>query len=195
MVSEKVRKILAVFGFMIPLISYSSIFLAISISPWFSWETNALSDLGAHSGSDVIFNTGLMLAGFLYLLLIMGLFIILKRPLKRIGLIILALSAISLFSIGLFPETAGDIHFIVSVSFFLSFPIGILVFSLGLYFYNGEKLLSIFGFIVPISSLIIWFYPWETVGVTGVAIPEFLSSLFGIIWLIIYSYRLYREEP
>jgi hypothetical membrane protein len=111
---------------------------------------------------------------------------------EKIGLLILAWSAISLFSIGLFPETVGDIHLMASISFFLSFPIGILAYSIGLYLSKHGKMLMYLGLIVLVASIIIWFYPWESIGVTGVAIPEFLSSLFGVLWLLTFSYKILR---
>ena len=61
------KRFYALFGFFGPLAAYISIGVSIVLSPWFSWESNALSDLGHAVKSEVasIFNFGLLLAGFL----------------------------------------------------------------------------------------------------------------------------------
>ena len=57
----------ALFGVVGPLVAYFFIGLSIILSPWFSWSTDALSDLGHSVKSDVasLYNFGLLLAGFL----------------------------------------------------------------------------------------------------------------------------------
>jgi hypothetical membrane protein len=56
----------SLFGVVGPLIAYFSIGVSMVLSPWFSWESNALSDLGHAIKSEVasIFNFGLLLVGF-----------------------------------------------------------------------------------------------------------------------------------
>ncbi|MCK4483018.1 hypothetical protein KAU55_07295, partial [Candidatus Bathyarchaeota archaeon] len=60
------EKTYALFGVIGSLLAYFSIGVSIALSPWFSWETNALSDLGhaVNSGVAPIFNFGLLLSGF-----------------------------------------------------------------------------------------------------------------------------------
>ena len=48
--NERVYALFGVFG---PLLVYVSITVSLVLSPWFSWETNALSDLGHSVTSDV----------------------------------------------------------------------------------------------------------------------------------------------
>ena len=64
------ERVYALFGVFGPLLLYISIAVSLVLSPWFSWETNTLSDLGHAVNSDVaaIFNLGLLLAGFLLML-------------------------------------------------------------------------------------------------------------------------------
>jgi hypothetical membrane protein len=56
----------ALFGVVGPLVAYLFIGVSIVLSPWFSWWSNALSDLGHSVDSDValLYNFGLLLAGF-----------------------------------------------------------------------------------------------------------------------------------
>jgi len=186
------RALIALIGLLVPLIAYGFIFIAILNAPWFSWYKNALSDLGAHQGSDIIFNTGLMIAGILETLFAYGLFKEFKDLTRRIGAAILVFSGIALFGIGLFPETYETIHLYFSIAFFVSFPFGI--FALGLsYIRNKENLLlGILAVLFFVASGIIWAFPWKAYGITGVAIPEFLSSLCGTIYIIAISLELLK---
>ena len=60
----------ALFGVVGPLVAYFFIVVSIGLSPWFSWSSNALSDLGHSVDSDVasLYNFGLLLAGFLMMI-------------------------------------------------------------------------------------------------------------------------------
>ena len=188
------QKIAGLCGILAPIVAYIFIFISIANAPWFTWQHNALSDLGAHAGSDITFNFGLMAAGILELIFSIGLFLHFKDILSRIGSIFLIVDSIALFAIGYFPETAGIIHYYVSVVFFVMFPLGYLIFTVALFKNSKDKLLCIVAFIAAIASIIIWSTPWESFGITGVAIPEFLSSLFGASWVVLMSWYLYKER-
>lgn len=177
-------------GFITPIVAYGSIFFAISLAPWFSWYRNALSDLGARSPSDVYFNLGLILSGILVTIFSIGLFYILKGVLGKFSAVILLIDSIALMGIGFFPETAGRIHFYFSVIFFLLYPISSLLFGLNLIMYKSNTFFGILSVIMTFLCFFIWFIiPWKSIGVTGVAIPEFLSSLLGCIWMVYIAYR------
>ena len=66
----------ALFGVVGPLVAYISIGVSIVLSPWFNWESNALSDLGHAIRSEVapIFDFGLLLAGFLLMVYVVTAF-------------------------------------------------------------------------------------------------------------------------
>jgi len=180
-------------GLLAPIIAYTAIFIAIANAPWFTWYANALSDLGAHAGSDYIFNTGLMIAGILLLLFSIGLFLHFQDLLSKVGAIFLVLDSIALFAIGFFPETAGIIHFYVSVMFFVMFPLGYLIISVAFLLKKSNIWLAMLALIGAIASIIIWSFPWRSFGITGVAIPEFLSSLVGSIWIVAIALQLLRN--
>jgi hypothetical membrane protein len=79
-----------------------------------------LSDLGVGSGAWA-FNSALMLAGasialFAYLGLRRT---VPNDPLTLAGVVLLVLSGILLFNIGVFTEDYGDLHTVISYSFFL----------------------------------------------------------------------------
>ncbi len=190
------RMKLAVYsGFIAPIIAYILIFISIANASWFTWQHNALSDLGAHAGTDITFNSGLMIAGILYLVFSVNLFLYYKKEeiLNKIGSLFLIVDAIALFCIGLFPETAGRIHYYVSVVFFVMFPFGFLFLSIGYILHKKDMTVAIVGFIGFVASAIIWSFPWNSYGITNVAIPEFISSLFVTAWVMLVAYKMYNE--
>jgi len=190
-------KTLALIGFLVPLVAYVGIFSAINNAPWFSWTQNALSDLGnsqVHPESAPYFNMGLMTTGILVTIFAIGIYSHMRNIVEKIGVILFILSGISLFGIGFFPEHVKPWHYIFSVAFFVLFGFALLVIGMGFLIAKRDMFLGVFGLIVGIADATIWIaIPWRSLGVTGVAIPEFLSSLFGVIWIVIYSIKLAKR--
>ena len=59
------------------IIALSAIGISLLISPWFSWESNALSDLGNYTNGTIaalVFNFGLIAAGICMLIFSLGFF-------------------------------------------------------------------------------------------------------------------------
>ena len=104
-------------------VAYSSITIAILVSPWFSWLNNALSDLGntsvqrnIASNSAFVFDGGLIISGILTIAFVLLLLRDFKFSWKYlIWGVPLAISAIDLSMIGIFNESFGDIHLAVSL--------------------------------------------------------------------------------
>jgi len=181
-------------GFITPLVAYGFIFFAIFNAPWFSWYKNALSDLGARNPSNVYFNSGLILAGILEVIFSLGFYKIVHGVIGKLSAIVLLIDFTSLIGIGVFPETAGRIHLYFSVIFFLLYPISSLLFGLNLLISKTDLIFGFSCIIMTFTCLAIWFIiPWRIMGVTGVAIPEFLSSLIGCIWMVYISYRYLKD--
>ncbi|MGQ4892232.1 MAG: DUF998 domain-containing protein [Candidatus Njordarchaeia archaeon] len=197
MESDKMENLLKykyLIGLITPIIAYGCIFAAIAVSPWFTWSKNALSDLGAHQGSNIIFNTGLIISGLLLILYTALIFERYGNIIGKIGTIILGLSGIFLLLIGVFPEQYGIIHYDVSVGFFVTFPIAMIILGITHYINWKDYILFVWGILAFIGSFTIWILiPWKTYGITGVAIPEFTSSLLGTTWLAIQSIKMHNE--
>lgn len=181
-------KIAGLCGVVGPIIAFSSIFLAISLSPWFSWSANALSDLGVSGTAVSVFNLGLMLSGLLAMVFAAGLFKALGREfLGRAGAVVLFLATIALFGVGLFPETAGEIHFYVSVAFFALLPISFLLIGVCLLMWKHGKKLGYISILIAGLAVSPWAFSWD-----GVAIPEMISVVFVSAWIMIMGLKLYR---
>ncbi len=55
-------------GIIGPVVALIMVFAAVLVSPWFRWDTNALSDLGV-SDAALIFNSALIIGGVFNFLL------------------------------------------------------------------------------------------------------------------------------
>jgi len=191
-------KIAGLCGIIAPLIAFSFIALAISNSvSWFRWTENALSDLAgsqATATTAAIFNSGLIICAIFSIIFSVGLTQTLrKRTLGLIGTFILILADISLIAIGVFPETAGRIHFYVSVAFFTLFPVSLLFIGSSMVKELSERTLGIatilFGVFAVVSAA-----PLVLTDVADIGIHELLAALSGSAWSIIFGIKLYKES-
>ncbi|TKJ26711.1 MAG: hypothetical protein CEE41_01765 [Hadesarchaea archaeon B3_Hades] len=182
---KKMLRIAGLCGIAAPVVAFSLIFLAISLSPWFSWTANALSDLGVGE-ADFVFNSGLIAGGILTMVFAAGLLTIFRgRPLGRVGAALLFMDAIALLGIGVFSEAAGDIHSYFSVAFFVLFPISLFLLGAGAVMV-GSKRFGSFTIVDGVLAALPWAFGWD-----GVAIPEAISALVASIWIMAEGARLY----
>jgi hypothetical membrane protein len=113
------RRLAGICGVAAPLVSSGLIFIAMAMSPWFSWQDYGLSALGV-GPTPTPFNAGVLAGGLLYLIFAVG-FARQPRsvsPAGRIARGLLIASAIGLMLVGIFNDDAGRIHDIVSVVYF-----------------------------------------------------------------------------
>ena len=189
--SEKLptTKFPGILGVVSPLIALVSIAIAITLSlSWFTWEGNALSDLGNYDNglpAAIIFNSGLVVTGLLLLVFSYAFVRAITDLPTKIGMIPFFIALIFLILIGVLSENAGSIHFTVSVGFFLSFPFAMWFVGIGLLRFRKLWWFSIISIILPLFSIWMW-NSWYT-GVfplwIGNAIPEITTALTGIGWL------------
>jgi hypothetical membrane protein len=171
----------ALCGFLGPLIAIVSIAVAIVLSPGFSWESNALSDLGHSVNSDVapLFNSGLLLCGFFIIFYSITSF----RLHAKYTSYFLLLTGLALQLVAAFDEVYGLVHFQVSVLFFAS--LGLASFS-----YSIEK-----RSVLAVTALFVGFVSWILYGLEvfgmGIAVPETISSMATATWVVISALRAY----
>jgi hypothetical membrane protein len=173
----------AILGIAAPVVAYSFIAIAIFLSPWFRWQSNALSDLGhaVHSSVAPIFNFGLLLTGLLISLY--ALFSL--RSYAKWTALSLAFTGFSLQTIGAFDEVYGSIHYIVSVIFFVSIGVTSIIYAA-----EKKSYLGLIGFIVVLLS---WGLFIMKVYSAGVAVPEIIST-FGVLpWVALTALRIYKQ--
>lgn len=203
-------RVAAIAGIVGPLVAFIGIAVAILMSAsWFNWVANALSDLGHPfmlGGTDgtpgtnlaaPIFNGSLIACGLITLPLAFRL-IVLQRDLKSVlgilGGILLIIAEVFLIGIGIFNESAGSIHFWVSVGFFVNILLFGLVYGVLLMGAQKTRLFGVYTFILAFVSAAIWILyftpvsPWS-----GPAIPEAISAVATLAWVFPLCVRLYRQ--
>jgi hypothetical membrane protein len=181
------------FGIAAVVVSYFLIGLSIVMSPWFSWTNNALSDLGNTAknalGPALVFDIGLTSGGLLALTFIM---LHLKDARYHWKYLVwgipLAFSSVFLTLIGIFNESFGSIHLIVSVGFFFMTTITLLAYSYISYPLGAPRIGAI-ALILGVFCAIVWIarFPWQ-----GVAIQETVTSVASAIFVMLIARRVIK---
>lgn len=176
---------LGICGILTPIIAFSFILSAIASFSQFNWFDNALSDLGVVSGITMwLFNAGLIVSGVLALAFGIGLFGFLgKSAVSRVGCSVFVLSCLSLIAIGVFPESTGQTHLVVSVMFFALLPLSLLIIFVSLGLQRKIKAAA-FTFVLSFAAALPWALEFTVHYASGVAIPETVSALTGSAWII-----------
>jgi hypothetical membrane protein len=174
----------ALLGLAAPLVAVFFIALSIGLSPWFSWGSNALSDLGHSVRSEVapLFNFGLLLCGFLMILYSISCF----RSHAKYTSHVLVIAGLSLQLVATFDEVYGSLHFFVSVLFFAA--LGFASVS-----YAVEK-----RSVLAVAALVVGSVSWILYGLgvysAGIAVPETVSSMAAVTWVMLSALRIYFQK-
>jgi hypothetical membrane protein len=178
------ERVYALFGVFGPILVYISIGVSLVLSPWFSWESNALSDLGDAVNSDAaaIFNLGLLLAGFLLMIYALTVF---KKHAKYSSFCLLV-STFLVQLLAVFNEVYGSLHYAVAVPHFVMLSLTSIV-------YTVEKRSA-----VALITFIIVMFSWLLYGLNifdiGVAVPETVSKLV-VAWIMYSAIKIYISKP
>jgi hypothetical membrane protein len=195
--STKVQKLIRIAGISgiiastLPLIM---IFASTMLEKSFSWNKNALSDIGV-SQTAWLFNIALIIGGLLNLLFAFGLRNYLgKIRWLKIGVSLLIVSSISLALVGVFTENYSIIHALVALGYLLLAPVAIICIGQEVKSKKFGKasltlgiiaLLAIFG--LPVITFVVNLQ-------IGFAVPEFAESLLLSIWTFWVSINLLQRN-
>ncbi|MFH1328599.1 MAG: DUF998 domain-containing protein, partial [Candidatus Bathyarchaeota archaeon] len=160
----------------------------------FSWNKNALSDIGV-SSQAWLFNSALVVGGLLNLLFVFGLRNYLgKTRCLKIGVLLLLVSNISLSLVGVFTENYDIVHGLVALGYLLLTPCGLICIGLG----EKRRELGKVSLVLGITALLAIFGLPMIVFVAnlqiGFAVPEFAESLVLSIWTFWVSLKLIRFQ-
>jgi hypothetical membrane protein len=174
----------AFFGLFGPIIAMAFIGAAISLSPWFSWWENALSDLGHSITSDVapLFNFGLLLTGFCIIVYSLTSF----KNYTKYTSYCLAFTGFALQLVATFNEVYRPLHFQVSVLFFLSLCV-----SSVCYIIEKKSRLAIVALIV---GILVWILYGMNVYSSGISVPEAVSSATTSSWVMLSAFKIYMHK-
>jgi hypothetical membrane protein len=195
--STKVQKLIRIAGISgiiastLPLIM---IFASTMLEKSFSWNKNALSDIGV-SQTAWLFNIALIIGGLLNLLFAFGLRNYLgKIRWLKIGVSLLIVSSISLALVGVFTENYSIIHALVALGYLLLAPVAIICIGQEVKSKKFGKVSLTLGII---ALLTIFGLPVITFVVNlqiGFAVPEFAESLLLSIWTFWVSINLLQRN-
>ncbi len=176
-----------------PVYALVSIWISISLSPWFTWRGNAISDLGVHDIAP-IFNFALIACGVMCAVFALGVILRLRSRIAKTGMLIILTASVSLAGIGVFNEDWSPHHFFFSVAFFALLLVASLV--LGPFFLLRRKTLhlGIGGILVLVLGIFGWAYQAAVGWGTGVAIPEAMTFVPGGLWLAMLGVWVVRKD-
>jgi len=180
---ESIIKISGVSGILLPIVFILGLILSILEAPWFRWTDNAISDLGRPEFGIPLFNYTLIAIGFLLFLFSIGLYYSLKR--EKMGPTALALSSIYFIGVGLYP-LPNQIHIDISGLFFIAFPLGFLILGLNMY-KKQDHFVKNMGIIALTIAIISGFSPIVFLFFNGIAIPEIIIIIPGLLWCMRYG--------
>ena len=198
----------AICGILGPAIGFLSVGIAIFLSPWFIWATNALSDLGhptmlggingvpGLNPAAPFFNIGLIVTGLISIVFGAQLLIFFRNQKSVIGLVgglVFILSMVFLAAVGVFHEGILLPHAIAAMGFFFGLFIASVLIGIALLLKTSTRKEGIITLAMGVAitiTLVAWFtglLPWP-----GAAIPEIILAIAGLIWIIPVCIRFYR---
>ncbi len=177
------ERVYALFGIVGPLLVYVSIAASLVLSPWFSWESNALSDLGHAVDSDVasIFNLGLLLAGFLLMIYAATVF----KKHARYSSVCLLISTFLIQLLAAFNEVYGSLHYVVAMPHFVMLSLTSIVYTV-----EKRSAVALITFVIVLGS---WALYALNIFNIGIAIPETISKLV-VSWIMISAIKIYTNK-
>ena len=192
--AQKLICIAGISGIIASTLPLIMIFASTMLEKSFSWNKNALSDIGV-SQTAWLFNIALIIGGLLNLLFAFGLRNYLgKIRWLKIGVSLLIVSSISLLLVGVFTENYSIIHALVALGYLLLAPVAIICIGQEVKSKKFGKasltlgiiaLLAIFG--LPVITFVVNLQ-------IGFAVPEFAESLVLSIWTFWVSINLLQRN-
>lgn len=182
-------------GFLAVVVSIGSILTAVLLAPWFSWPTNALSDLGVVDGPErYVFNYGLVLTGVLGLLFLPALRETFHATAHRLAVVPLTAALVAVAGVGLFPS-GQPLHFPMALTAYVGFIASVVTYGVGDYVVGAYRRAA-----ATIGSGVAHFGFWLLWGfvlidaLPGLAVPEFVGALLFNAWVLFTATRLLRDD-
>lgn len=166
------------------------VFASTVISPWFRWDTNALSELGVGEVS-LLFNSAVIIGGVLNFLFALGIREYLSGGrLVKGGVALIMLGSVSLALVGIFTVSYPMLHGIVALSEFVLAPIGFILIGFGAKESAMKKLSIGAGIAALIAILILPAVLLALPFKVGFAVPEMIEALIIAAWVVFMGVKL-----
>jgi hypothetical membrane protein len=170
------------------------ILVASMLSPWFRWETNALSELGVGEVS-LLFNCAVIFGGIFNFIFAVGIREYFPRGrLIKIGVVLIMLSAVCLALVGVFTISYPILHFIVALGEFILAPVGIILIGYSLRDSGFGKLSIVLG-IAALTTILLLSQLLLVLQINvGFAVPEMIEALIVVSWIDLVGSQLLRSK-
>ncbi|MCJ2669058.1 MAG: DUF998 domain-containing protein [Candidatus Thermoplasmatota archaeon] len=156
-----------------------------ALSPWYDFGGNYLSDLGVGEGAFA-FNIGVMSAGLITIPFAWGLWNALPEYiLGKLGSVVCALAGIFLFLVGVFPEDQVPTHYIVSVSFFASLGVALMILAIPMIRSPVFRRVA-----APLTIVIIVLSIVLVIPLGAGPLMETIAVLEALVWLSVASVQM-----
>ena len=172
----RIIKLMGLFGLLSPFVGLIMIWIAVLLTPGWSITKDTLSALGGDAFGNMVFNSGLPMAGALMMLFSTGLFEISKRRIiGQLGSLLYLLASVIIVALGVATINVQPIHNYLSVALFVLIPLSLAANSANLYLMS-LKIYAALGILGFILSAGIWATPGpvnglkETVALIGLAV-------------------------
>ena len=179
-------------GIVSPILTIIMIITSTIISPWFRWDTNALSELGVGDVS-ILFNSAVIVGGVLNFLFTLRIREYLpKEKLVKAGVALIMLGSVSLILVGFFTVSYPILHGIVALAEFVLAPIGFILIGYTAKENKIKKISIVTGIAALISILI---FPAILLALplkVGFAVPELIEALIVSVWIIFMGTQLLK---
>lgn len=166
-------------------VAFVGILAAVASAPWFSWASNALSDLGVAGGlTAALFNYSLVAAGVVSLPFAWWLATTADSRFGVLTAVGFATTGVCMAGVGLFPSDTS-LHFPAAAGTYLG-----LTYTLALDASDavvaGERrraLAGLWGALGHVTMWLLWAIAGPAVGVDGLALPEVAGALLLSAWV------------
>ncbi len=177
-----------------PMITIVLIFLTIRLSPWFTWNVSALSDLGVHP-YGYIFNSALIFEGLMNTIFILYLY---SSKAPRLGSIMILIAGIFLALVGVFTETYLLVHWLVALVYFVVFPLGAIALTYSIRnrynrFFISTTVLSLVSLAIIMTGVLADLGPLKINNI-GLSVFEMSEAILLSIWSIYLSLGYYYQK-
>jgi hypothetical membrane protein len=170
------------------------VFAATVYSPWFSWDTNALSELGEGEVS-LLFNTAVIVGGALNFIFALGVRkYLVGSQLVLIGSALIMLGSVSMFLVGIFTVAYPIAHTIFALGYFLLPPIGFILIGLGTRNPKIRKPSIVTGIAALAAILVLPMIFLIAPLKVGFAVPEMMEALITAAWVVFMGVTLLRAR-
>ncbi len=168
------------------------VFAATVYSPWFRWDTNALSELGVGEVS-FLFNSAIIIGGALNFIFALGVReYLFGGRLVLIGTALIMFGSVSMLLVGIFTVAYPTAHAIVALGYFVLPPIGFILIGLGTRRSKIRMPSLVTGMAALMAILVLPIMFLVTPFKVGFAVPEMIEALIIAAWIVFMGVKLLR---